>query len=62
MDRLISAASWHEPQSLDQALLVATHNSERIDWKKIDTWVVSEGIVSTPEIARFYRAVQRRLP
>ncbi len=32
MDRLIAAALWHEAQSLDQAILVATHKSESIDW------------------------------
>lgn len=62
MDRLIAAAVWHDAQSLDQAILVATYKSESIDWKEIDRWVLGEGIASTQEVADFYRAFRRQLP
>ncbi len=62
MDRLIAAAVWHETQSFDQAILVATYKSEDIDWNEIDTWVVSEEITSTQEVTDFYRVVGRSVP
>lgn len=60
MDRLIAAAVWHEAQSLDQAILVATHNLESIDWRELDEWVTSEGIGDAPLVKAFYRAVRRQ--
>ena len=62
MDRLIAAAVWHDAQSLDQAILVATYKSESIDWKEIDGWVLGEGIASTQEVTDFYRAFRRQPP
>lgn len=62
MDRLIAAAAWNEPQSLEQALLVAEHQLKKIDWENLDQWVVSEGISSDKEIIEFYRSVDRKLP
>ena len=62
MDRLIEAASWRDAPSLDQAVLVATHQSDNIDWDEIDSWVITEGIASSPELIDFYRAVRRALP
>lgn len=62
MDRLIAAAAWHEAQSLDQAILVATHASEEIDWTELDSWVVREEIASTQEVVDFYKAVRRPSP
>lgn len=62
MDRLIAAASWQDAPSLDQAVLVATHQSDSIDWKEIDTWVVAEGISTAREVIEFYRAVRRPPP
>jgi len=62
MDRLIAAASWQDAPSLEQAVLVATHQSNNIDWDQIDTWVVTEGINNTPEVLEFYRAVRRSPP
>jgi hypothetical protein len=59
MDRLIAAASWQDSPSLEQAVLVATHQSDDIDWKEIDDWVTSEGIGDTREVEEFYRAVGR---
>ncbi len=59
MDRLIAAASWQDAQSLEQAVLVATHQSENIDWDQIDTWVVAEGVTNAREVIEFYRAVLR---
>lgn len=62
MDRLIAAASWQDPPSLDQAVLVARHRSAEIDWDEIDSWVVRERIVEAREIVEFYRAVDRARP
>jgi hypothetical protein len=62
MDRLIAAASWNDPPSLEQAILVATHQAGSIDWGEIDEWVVEEGIVSAREVADFYQALGRELP
>ncbi len=62
MDRLSAAASWQDAPSLEQAVLVATHQTDNIDWDEIDTWVVAEGVAKTREIREFYRAVRRPLP
>lgn len=62
MDRLAAAASWQDAPSLDQALLVATHQGEKIDWKEIDNWVLTEEIVNSREVIDFYRALGRTLP
>jgi len=44
MDRLIAAAAWDEAQSLEQALLVAEHQRDNIEWEELDRWVAREGI------------------
>lgn len=62
MDRLIAAASWNEPQSLEQAVLVVSHQREKIDWDELDKWVIHEGIVTDKEIVEFYRKIERNLP
>ena len=62
MDRLIAAAAWHEPQSLEQALLVAEHQHDNIDWDELDRWVMGEGIAVDKEILEFYRKVGRSAP
>ena len=62
MDRLIAAASWHDVPSLEQAVLVATHQSEAIDWKQVDEWVEAEGIATAREVIEFYRAINRTPP
>jgi len=62
MDRLIAAATWQDAPSLDQAVLVATHQSNNIDWDQIDTWVVAEGVTNAREVIEFYRAVRRSPP
>lgn len=62
MDRLSAAASWQDAPSLEQAVLVARHQSDNIDWDEIDTWVVTEGVAETREIGEFYRAVRRSPP
>lgn len=62
MDRLIAAASWQDAPSLEQAVLVATHQGEKIDWKEIDDWVLAEEVVNSREVIEFYRAVRRSLP
>jgi hypothetical protein len=62
MDRLIAAASWQDAPSLQQALLVATHQSDSIDWDEIDAWVVAEGITTAREVIEFYRSIRRSPP
>jgi hypothetical protein len=62
MDRLIAAASWNEPQSLAQALLVAENQQYRIEWEQLDRWVIDEDIGGDKETIEFYRTVGRRLP
>ena len=62
MDRLIAGASWQDPPSLEQAVMVATHQSDDIDWDEIDFWVVAEGIATTPQVVEFYGALQRPVP
>jgi len=62
MDRLIAAASWNEPQSLEQALLVVSHQQDKIDWDELDKWVIREGIAIDKEIVEFYKKIARNLP
>ncbi len=62
MDRLIAAASWQDAPSLEQAVLVATHQSENIEWDEIDSWVVAERVTTAREVMEFYRAVRRSPP
>jgi hypothetical protein len=62
MDRLIAAAAWNEPQSLEQALLVTEFCSDKIDWKALDKWVVTEGIQLDREVVDYYEAVKRKPP
>ncbi len=62
MDRLIAAAAWNEPQSLAQALLIAEHQHESIDWEELDQWVGVEGIVEDKETIEFYKSINRKLP
>jgi hypothetical protein len=62
MDRLIAAVAWNEPQSLAQALLVASHQSGKLDWDELDKWVLREGITADKEIVEFYRKIERILP
>lgn len=62
MDRLSAAAFWRDAQALEQARLVAAHQSDRIDWEEIDRWVVAEGVGSAPEVTALYRAIDRRVP
>ena len=62
MDRLIAAAAWNEPQSLEQALLVVAHQIDKIDWEELDRWVINEGIVTDKEIIEFYRKSERVPP
>ncbi len=60
MDRLIAAAAWNEPQSLEQALLVVKHQEDKIDWKQIDEFVIREGIKDDKETREFYGSVDRQ--
>lgn len=60
MDRLIAAVSWQDPQSLDQALLVA--RNQEINWNELDAWVVAEGISTSQEVIELYRRLKRPVP
>ena len=62
MDRLIAAAAWNEPQSLEQALLVAEYQKSKIDWQQLDHWVKAEGIQGDKEIIEFYAKIGRPVP
>jgi hypothetical protein len=62
MDRLIAAAAWNEPQSLELALLVAKHQRASIDWDLLDRWVVTEGIAADKETMEFYKKTGRQIP
>ncbi len=62
MDRLIAASAWREPQSLEQALLVAEYQHDKIDWDELDRWVSAEGIIDDKEISEFYKKLGRSLP
>lgn len=61
MDRLIAAVAWHEPQSLEQALLVAEYQHDKIDWDELDRWASAEGIINDKEIMELYKKVGRSL-
>lgn len=62
MDRLIAAAVWNEPQSLEQALPVVEFQHDKIDWDELDRWVGVEGISGDKEILEFYERVGRPHP
>ena len=62
MDRLIAAASWNEPQSLEQALLVVESQARKIDWAAVDDWVRHEGIGDNKLVIEFYRRIDRKYP
>ena len=62
MDRLIAAAAWNEPQSLEQALLVTEHCADKIDWQALDEWVLREGIQNSKEILEYYEKAKRKCP
>jgi hypothetical protein len=62
MDRLIAAASWNDLPALEQAVMVATGQAERLDWEELGEWVLREGIVAAPQIVDFYRKVRRAPP
>jgi hypothetical protein len=53
MDRLIAAVAWDEPQSLEQAVLVAEAQRETIDWAALRQWLTIERIEGTPVVRRF---------
>ncbi len=62
MDRLIAAAAWNEPQSLEQALMVAELQESKIDWQYLEQWVKAEGIQGHKEIIEFYAKTGRPVP
>ena len=62
MDRLIAAAAWNEPQSLEQAVLVAEAQASNVNWSALDEWVDREGIGGDKEVIEFYRRIGRKHP
>jgi hypothetical protein len=56
MDRLAAAFAWRDPQSREQAILVAA--SQDIDWDALLVWFRNEG-ESDAEFERFRSAVVR---
>ena len=55
MDRLAAAFAWKDPQSREQAILVAT--SQVVDWDALKMWFTNEG-ESDAELERFRNAVE----
>lgn len=54
MDRLIAAAVWKEPQSMEQAVMVAESQADRIDWAQLQHWVRDEGIAEDRNVQEFF--------
>ena len=59
---LIASAVWNDAQSLEQALLVAEHQRDSIEWEELDQWVARESISGHKEIVMFYKKIGRPLP
>jgi hypothetical protein len=57
MDRLAAAFAWIDPQSRDQAVLVAT--DQDIDWKMLANWFEGEGL-SVSDFDKFRESVRER--
>ena len=55
MDRLTAAFAWSDPQSREQAVLVAIYNE--IDWNALEAWFANEGL-SDMDFERFRDAVK----
>ncbi len=55
MDRLAAAFAWKDPQSREQAILVATN--QVVDWDALKMWFANEG-ESDAELERFRNAVE----
>lgn len=62
MDRLIAAAAWRDRESLEQALLVASAQQDKIGWRQLDAWVEREDIAADKMIAEFYENIGKPLP
>lgn len=59
MDRLIAAAVWKEPQSMEQAVMVAEAQADRIDWPFLRQWVRDEAIADDRNVQAFFASVNR---
>src|SRR6056297_801970 len=59
MDRLIAAAVWKEPQSMEQAVMVAESQADNIDWPYLQRWVRDEGIAGDRNVQAFFERVNR---
>jgi hypothetical protein len=57
MDRLIAAAVWQEPQSMQQAVMVAEAQADKIDWPFLKQWVLEEGIAQDRNVQLFFSRV-----
>jgi hypothetical protein len=55
-------ATIHDRQSLEQAMLVAEHRRDNIDWEKLSRWVEREGLLENKEIVEFYKKAVKPLP
>ncbi|MBT8084722.1 MAG: hypothetical protein KJN72_05830 [Woeseia sp.] len=55
MDRLIAAAAWNDPQSLEQAILVAEMQVDSINWDELNEWIRSEDIATDKSVVEFYK-------
>ena len=62
IDRLNAATAWQDAQSLNQAILVARHQADQIDWLEIDNWILSEGLTYAREVATRNRTCHRPIP
>ena len=55
MDRLAAYIHWSDPQSLDQAVMIAHHHS--LEWKTLQAWCAEEGGIEQYET--FRRALRK---
>lgn len=54
MDRLAAVIAWNDPQSREQAILVAANND--VDWGAVERWLANEGEPAAV-FERFQKAV-----
>lgn len=57
MDRLAAAIAWNDPQSWDQAVMVAAR--QQIDWTALESWFKNEG-AGERDFSRFSELVARK--
>lgn len=57
MDRLAAAFAWNDPQSREQAIMVAV--DQDVDWNALKQWFFGEGL-DEEEFTRFKKSVKKR--